>query len=150
MTNILNIEIERALSNLSGVEVVLFEARPSSWVVIPSKRGQLRSKVWQTLRSGPLSGIGSTPMVAALLMARAVGVGGARKVAPKYRAREWLIDQFSDGQPIQVNKIRSMAVRSGMTWSSVDRAARDLSIKRTKCGFRSGWTWQMPCLNEVK
>ena len=150
MTHLLNKEIESILSDLAGVEVVLNEARPSRWVAVPSERGHIRSKVWQRLRLGPMSGVGSSPIVAALLMARAIGEGGPRKVAPKHRARVWLVDLLSDGEPILVEKIRSMADRSGMTWSSVDRAARDLCIQRTKCGFRCGWSWNMPYLMEDK
>jgi hypothetical protein len=142
MKNIPHNTIEAILSDLAGVNVVLHEAVPSHWVAVPLEKIHIRSKVWRKLRSGPASGIGASPIEAALLMARAIGEGGPRKVAPKYRARAWLINLLSDGQPIQVGEIRSMADSAGMTWSSVDRAARELCISRKKCGFRKGWTWK--------
>jgi hypothetical protein len=150
MTKSINIAIESILSDWVGVNVSLREARPTCWVVVPVDRTHIRSKVWQKLRFGPASGVGASPIEAGLLMARAIGEGGPRKVAPKHRARTWLIDLLSDGQSIKVDEIRSMADRLGMNWSSVDRAARDLSIQRGKCGFRSGWSWRMPCSNEGK
>lgn len=150
MTQSINIAIEAVLSEWVGVDLVLHKAAPSSWVAVPLDRVHIRSQAWRKLRFGPASGIGSSAIEAALLMARAIGESRPRTVAPKYRARVWLIKLLADGQPIPVGNIRSMANSAGITWSSVDRAARELCIHRKKCGFQCGWSWQMPSLSELK
>lgn len=143
-THLIFMEIENRLSALTNVDVHLHEARQGCWVVVPTERTYLHSKLWRTLRAGHKSGIGTTAIEASLLFAWAMGAVGPRKIAPKYRAREWLINLLSDGLPIQVEKIKAMAFNAGITWSSVDRAAREVCISRRKCGFRGGWVWVMP------
>lgn len=150
MTVSTNIAIEAILSDWAGVDVVLREAVPTCWLAVPKQRVHIRSKVWQKLRFGPASGIGTTPIEAALLLARAIGAVVPKKVTPKDRARVWLNEMLLDGRPVEVKKIRALANGAELSWSSVDRAARDLCIKRIKCGFRSGWTWQMRRASEGK
>jgi len=149
MNNSAHTEIAAFLSTLASIPVKLLEARLGAWVVVPVERSHLHSRVWRILRSGHQSGVGETAIEAALLFARAVGVGGQRRVAPKHRARAWLRDQLANGQSLSVSQIRSNADSAGVTWSSVDRAARELGILRKKCGLRGGWTWRMPVLSKI-
>jgi hypothetical protein len=138
------------LSTLANVSVKLLKARLGAWVIVPLERSNLQSKIWCMLRSSQQSGVGGTAIEAALLFANAVGAGGQKRVAQKHRARAWLLDQFASGQSLAVSQIRSNADSVGVTWSSVDRTARDLGILRKKCGFQSGWSWQRPCTSEGK
>ena len=149
MNNSTHTEMAAFLSTLSNVSVKLLEARLGAWVVVPVERSHLHSRVWRMLRSGHQSGVGGTAIEAALLFARAVGVGGQRRVAPRHRAKAWLLDQLASDQSFSVSQIRSNADSAGVTWSSVDRAARELGILRQKCGLRGGWTWRMPVLPKI-
>lgn len=137
--------IEKFISNFIKVPIELLQPKVGLWVVAPKDRCMLHSKLWNELRNGPLSGVGQSPIEAVLLLVRAAGATGPRRISPRYRARFWLQDLLGDFRSLSVEKIKQKAEADHLPWSSVDRAARDLSIKRTKCGFRSGWIWQMPC-----
>jgi hypothetical protein len=141
--------VETFITQLAGTGVIMREVKPGAWVVVPVERSHLHSRVWRMLRSGHQSGVGGTAIEEALLFARAVGVGGQRRVAPKHRAKAWLLDQLASDQSFSVSQIRSNADSSGVTWSSVDRAARELGVIRQKCGLRGGWTWRMPALPKI-
>jgi len=137
--------IEEFISNFIEMPIELLQPKVGLWVVVPKDRRMLHSKLWNELRNGPLSGVGQSPIEAILLLVRAAGASGPRRISPRYRARFWLQDLLGDFRNLSVEKIKQKAEADHLPWSSVDRAARDLSIKRTKCGFRSGWSWQMPC-----
>ena len=137
--------IEKFISNFIKVPIELVQPKVGLWVVVPKDRCMLHSKLWNELRNGPLSGVGQSPIEAVLLLVRAAGATGSRRISPRYRARFWLQDLLGDFRNLSVEKIKQKAEADHLPWSSVDRAARDLSIKRTKCGFRSGWSLQMPC-----
>lgn len=135
--------IKRLISNLTGVSIEILQPKVGLWIAAPKDRSMLQSKLWKELRYGPLSGVGKCPMEAALLLARAAGAAGPRKVSPRYRARLWLQTLLKDFDSHSVDEIKQKARTDLLPWSSVDRAARDLCIQRTKCGFRSGWSWKM-------
>ena len=149
MNNSTHTEIAAFLSTLASIPVKLLEARLGAWVVMPVDRAHLHSRVWRMLRSGHQYGVWGTAIEAAMLFARAVGVGGQRRVAPKHRARVWLLDQLAGDQSLSVSQIRTMADSAGVTWSSVDSAARELGIHRQKCGLRGGWAWRMPVIAKI-
>lgn len=136
--------IEKFISNFIKVPIELLQPKDGLWVVAPKDRCMLHSKLWNELRNGPLSGVGQSPIEAVLLLVRAAGATGPRRISPRYRARFWLQDLLGDFRNLSVEKIKQKAEADHLPWSSVDRAARDLCIKRTKCGFRSGWSWQLP------
>ena len=137
------------LSNLTGVPVQLVEPKPGSWVVVPKDRGLLRTKLWTVLRTGPGGGIGHSPVQAALLFVKAFGSAGPRKVAAKHRARTWISELLADGEPRTVDEVKALARASGITWSSADRAARELSVERMKCGFHGPWIWQLASITNA-
>ncbi len=141
-------EIEEHLNKFTGIKVFLHEARQGCWVVLPKERTYLHSKLWRTLRAGNKMGIGNSPIDAAILFASATGAAGPRKIATKHRAQEWIINILSEGFAVPVQKIKLMAFKAGITWSTVDRASRKHGIVRKKCGFRGSWTWELPLLDK--
>jgi hypothetical protein len=140
--------IEQFISNLIKIPIELVQPQDGYWIVVPKNRKLLQTKLWRELRIGALSGIGKSPVEAAVLLARAFGATGPRKVSPRHRARFWLETLLNDLSSHSVEEIKQRAQADLLPWSSVDRAARDLCIRRKKCGFRSGWSWQLPCSNE--
>lgn len=139
----MNQELEKTTSTIAGIPIELIEPRPGLWIATPVNRKLLRSKLWLSLRTGPSSGIGSTPLEAALLLCTSVGACGIKKVAPRHKAKKWIRKLLSNGVAQEVAQLKKAAMAEGLTWSSVDRAARELCIERVKCGFRDGWRWQM-------
>lgn len=140
--------IEQFISNLLNVPIELRQPKVGYWIVVPKDKKLLQSKLWRELRTGIFCGVGKSSWEAAVLMARAYGASGPRRVSPRHKARLWLEALLKDFCVHSVDEIKQKAQADLLPWSSVDRAARDLRIKRTKCGFRSGWSWQMPCLNQ--
>jgi hypothetical protein len=138
--------IEQTIFDLTRVPVELKQPKTDCWVVIPKDRSLLQSRLWRELRNGPCHGVGSSPIQAAVLLARAVGSTGPRRVSPRYRARSWVEELLADFKPRSVDEIKKKAHAEFIPWSSVDRAARELCILRKKCGFRGCWFWEMPYL----
>lgn len=139
--------MDELLSTLSGVGANLVEPKPGCWVVVPIHRSNLRSRLWQALRAGPCGGVGHNPTEAALLFARAVGATGSRRIAPKHKAKEWLVDLLSRESTqgsMHVSDVRSAAARDQIPWNTVDRVARETGVIRHKSGFRAGWVWTRP------
>jgi hypothetical protein len=128
----MNQEIEKATSNIAGVLVELIEPRPGLWIAAPINRELLHSKLWQSLRRSPSCGIGHSPLEAALLLCRSVGACSRGKIAPRHKAKIWLQNILANGVSKEVTNLKRAAQSEGITWSSVDRAARDLSISRIK------------------
>jgi hypothetical protein len=141
--------IEQIISNLTKVPIEMLQPKVGLWIAAPKDRSMLQSKLWKELRNGPLSGVGKCPIEAAFLLARAAGAAGPRRVSPRHRARLWLETLLKDSGSHSVEEIKQKAHSDHLPWSSVDRAARDLCIQRKKCGFRSGWSWQMQRCSEV-
>jgi hypothetical protein len=139
---------EEFISNFIGVPIEILQPKVGLWIAAPKDRSMLQSKLWKELRNGPHSGVGKCSIEAALLLARAAGTAGPRRVSPRHQARLWLVTLLKNSSGHTVEKIKQKALADHLSWSSVDRAARDLSIQRTKCGFRSGWSWQIPCSSE--
>jgi hypothetical protein len=142
--------IEQFISNLIKIPIELMQPKAGCWIVVPKDRKLLQSKLWRELRIGALSGVGKSSVEAAVLLARAFGATGPRRVSPRHRARFWLETLLNDFCSHSVEEIKQRAQADLLPWSSVDRAARDLCIKRKKCGFRNGWSWQMLHLSESK
>lgn len=138
--------IEKTIFDLILVPVELKQPKLDCWVVVPRDRSLLKSKLWNELRIGPYSGVGSSPLQAAVLLARAIGSTGPKRVSKRYRARSWVKALLADSKPRTVDEIKRKAQAEFIPWSSVDRAARELGILRKKCGFRGCWSWEMSYL----
>jgi len=135
---------ETILGELLKTEISIREVRAGAWVAVPKDRRLLQSKTWKALRQGPKSGIGHCLTEAAVLLAIADGLSRPRSKAPRHTAKAWLTDFMSSKSEVSVDQVKSHASRLGVSWSALDRAARDLGIQRVKSGFRGGWIWSKP------
>ena len=142
--------LNNSLKLLVGVAVELREPKKGCWVAAPGDKSLIKSRLWKELRAGPSGGIGQTPVDAALLLARAAGATGPRRVSPRHRARSWLLQLLADGMPQPTTAIRRQAESDSVPWSAVDRAGREVDILREKCGFHGPWTWRLAQRLEVR
>ena len=46
--------------------------------------------------------------------------------------------------PVSSDTIIAKAIEAGISKRSIQRAAEQMLITRTKCGFRDGWIWALP------
>jgi len=133
--------ISEAIKAITGIEVSAKEVKPGAWVMVPADRALMRSKAWQALRSGPAAGIGQTPIEAAFLLALAMGKVGMRPPSKQQAAKAWLQSLLATGLALMATDIKARAQDAGHTWTSVDRAARELGIQRQKLGMAGPWMW---------
>lgn len=134
---------EKILGELLKTEISIREVRAGAWVAVPKDRRLLQSKTWKALRQGPKSGVGHCLSEAAVLLAIAYGRSKPRLKAPRHTAKAWLAEFMAVKSEVSVELVKSHAVSLGVSWSAVDRAARDLGILRKKTGFNGGWTWKL-------
>jgi putative DNA primase/helicase len=70
-------------------------------------------------------------------------VESMRKRQPKLsEVRDWLTDILRDG-PMPFNAIKGQALEAGYSMDTVNRAAEDLGIKKTKDGYQGPSRWAM-------
>lgn len=64
--------------------------------------------------------------------------GTARKMEA-----DFLRTVLADG-PVNVFDIKRQATDAGLSWRTVERAAKDIGIITRKLGFADGWAWELP------
>jgi archaellum biogenesis ATPase FlaH len=57
-------------------------------------------------------------------------------------AKAWLKDHLADG-PVAVKKIQGEAKAAGLSWMTVRRARKALSVVASKSAFAGGWQWRL-------
>ncbi|MCK5940341.1 MAG: AAA family ATPase [Planctomycetes bacterium] len=62
-------------------------------------------------------------------------------------AVEWLRCELADG-PRHVEELQRETKAAGMSWSTVQRARKELGITPTKLGMQRGWSWSLPPTDE--
>ena len=134
---------EKILGELLKTEISIREVRAGAWVAVPNDRRLLQSKTWMALRQGPKSGVGHCLSEAAVLLAIAYGRSKPRLKAPRHTAKAWLAEFMAGRSEVSVDQVKSYACSLGLSWSALDRAARDLGVERRKTGFSGGWIWTM-------
>lgn len=59
------------------------------------------------------------------------------------RSKQLLLDMLSDG-PAEAASIMAVAEGDGLSERTMQRAAADLGVVKSKAGFAEGWTWALP------
>lgn len=66
----------------------------------------------------------------------------SRRGQPRRRAAEFLRDFLSDGKR-PADEVFAAAETHGITEKTLNRAAKELGIEKTKAGFDGGWLWSL-------
>lgn len=136
-------EMEEFLSIMAGVPVELIEPEPGSWIAAPKVRTMAKkTRLWQALRAGPAAGVGTSPVGAALLLAMALGRCNGRPVAKRLQAQAWLKEALAGGA-LAAGEVKAQGQARGLSWSVLDRAARDIQVRRKKAGIVGPWFWSL-------
>lgn len=135
--------VDAFITRLAGTSVQIREPRPGAWVAVPLDKAQMRSKIWQALRSGPQQGVGRTAQEAAILLALAVGAAGPAKTTKQQKAQQWLQALLSNGAARTVAEVHALAKEQGISLAALDRAARSIGVLREKCGLQGPWIWSI-------
>lgn len=72
-----------------------------------------------------------------------VGKQEGTSAPKKAMAMKWL-EWVLAGGALPVSELRERTEQAGHSWSTVQRAASQLSVQKTKLGFDKGWAWSLP------
>jgi len=74
------------------------------------------------------------------------GAGRDEKPGPEPDARNaaasWLLELLRSG-PMPAANVKDEAKAAEYGWRTVQRAAESIGVKRRKCSFGGGWTWEL-------